>query len=478
MTRQLFGTDGVRGVAGELLSAELALALGRAATARVIATHAVPAVVSNGHANGSSATGARPQVLIIRDTRQSGEMLQAALAAGVSAAGGDALLGGVLPTPAAPLLIARYGFDLAAVISASHNPYEDNGIKFFGADGFKLSDELEIEHELQRLGVIGVPEANGSAAHTRVRTSADDATPRAIGGIRELRGTEEDYLRELHTRFGELSLDGLDVLLDCANGATYRVAPEIFRRLGANVTVIADSPDGRNINAGCGSTHLEPLAEQVRAGGHAVGFAFDGDGDRVLAVDGAGALVDGDELMALAALHLKRTGRLTGGGVAVTVMTNYGFHAAMRDAEIDVAATNVGDRYVLEALRERGWTLGGEQSGHIIDMGFNRSGDGIASALLALEALDGRPLSERDAMAKLPQRLVNVRVRDRGALQGADAVASAVRAEDEALSGRGRVLVRPSGTEPLVRVMVEAPTDAEAEAVCGRLVALVERELA
>ena len=189
-------------------------------------------------------------------------------------------------------------------------------------------------------------------------------------------------------------------------------------------------------------------------------------------------IVDGDELMALAALHFKRTGRLTGGGVAVTVMTNYGFHAAMRDAEIDVAATNVGDRYVLEALRERGWILGGEQSGHIIDMGFNRSGDGIASALLALEALCGRPLSERDAMAKLPQRLVNVRVRDRGALQGADVVMSAVRAEDDALSGRGRVLVRPSGTEPLVRVMVEAPTDDEAEAVCARLVALVERELA
>ena len=299
-----------------------------------------------------------------------------------------------------------------------------------------------------------------------------------IGGVRELRGTGEDYLRELHTRFRDLDLAGMDVLLDCANGATYRVAPEIFKRLGANVTVIADSPDGRNINAGCGSTHVAALAEQVRAGGHAVGFAFDGDGDRVLAVDGAGEVVDGDELMALAALHLKRTGRLSGGGVAVTVMTNYGFHAAMRDAEIEVASTSVGDRYVLEALRERGWVLGGEQSGHIIDMGFNRSGDGIASALLVLEALDGSPLSERHAMAKLPQRLVNVRVRDRGALNGADVVLDAVRAEDDALSGRGRVLVRPSGTEPLVRVMVEAPTDDEAEAVCGRLVALVERELA
>jgi phosphoglucosamine mutase len=488
MSRQLFGTDGVRGVAGELLSADLALGLGRAATARVMAAQRVHRSAVNGHANGSGPTRARPQVLIIRDTRESGEMLQAALAAGVSAAGGDALLGGVLPTPAAPLLIARYGFDLAAVISASHNPYEDNGIKLFGADGFKLSDEdeLEIERELQRIGVIGAAERNGAAgSHPAPAHASEDsqpgtisATPRAIGGVRELHGTQEDYLRELHTRFDGLNLDGLDVLLDCANGATYRVAPEIFRRLGASVTVLADSPDGRNINARCGSTHVELLAEQVRAGHHAVGFAFDGDGDRVLAVDGAGEVVDGDELMALAALHLKRTGRLTGGGVAVTVMTNYGFHAAMRDAEIEVTATNVGDRYVLEALRERGWILGGEQSGHIIDMGFNRSGDGIASALLALEALDGRPLSERDAMAKLPQRLVNVRVRDRGALQGADVVLDAVQAEDHALSGRGRVLVRPSGTEPLVRVMVEAPTDDEAEAVCGRLVALVERELA
>ncbi len=471
MTRHLFGTDGVRGVAGELLSAELALALGRAATARVAAQRAshVAGVNGdpgkNGHAavDGHSArqTASRPQVLIIRDTRESGEMLQAALAAGVSAAGGDALLGGILPTPAAPLLIARYDFDLAAVISASHNPYEDNGIKFFGADGFKLSDEdeLEIERALQRGAV-------------------QETTPTTIGAVRELRGTGEDYLRELHTRFRDLDLTGIDVLLDCANGATHRVAPEIFRRLGANVTVLADSPDGRNINDGCGSTHVAALAERMRAGRHAVGFAFDGDGDRVLAVDGAGEVVDGDELMALAALHLKRSGRLTGGGVAVTVMTNYGFHAAMRDAEIEVAATNVGDRYVLEALRERGWVLGGEQSGHIIDMGFNRSGDGIASALLALEALDGRPLGERNAMAKLPQRLVNVRVRDRGALHGADVVLDAVRAEDDALSGRGRVLVRPSGTEPLVRVMVEAPTDDEAEAVCGRLVALVQRELA
>jgi phosphoglucosamine mutase len=261
------------------------------------------------------------------------------------------------------------------------------------------------------------------------------------------------------------------VLLDCANGATYEAGPEIFRRLGAHVDVMATEPDGRNINAGCGSTHLEPLRAAMAEGGYDAGFAFDGDGDRVLAVDRTGSVVDGDELIALAAKHLGVD------GVAVTVMTNYGFHAAMREAGIEVATTGVGDRYVLEALRERGWTLGGEQSGHIIDMGFVPSGDGIAAALLAMEALAGGELHERHAMEKLPQKLVNVRVRDRGALEGAAAVHAAVEQESAALEGRGRVLLRPSGTEPLVRVMVEAPTADEAQSVCSRLVALVETHL-
>jgi phosphoglucosamine mutase len=437
MARKLFGTDGVRGVAGEFLTAELALALGQAAARQTRA--------------------ARPQVLIIRDTRESGQTLQAALAAGVGSAGGDALLAGVLPTPAAPLLISRYGFDLAAVLSASHNPYQDNGIKFFAADGYKLSDEAELEVE-RALDGERAPSAAG------------------FGRVRELRGAPEDYLRELHERFAGLDLNGLDVVLDCANGATYQVAPEIFRRLGARVAVMADAPDGQNINAGCGSTHLEALRARVLERGHAVGFAFDGDGDRVLAVDRNGAVVDGDELMALAALHLREQQRL-GGGVVVTVMTNYGFHAAMQTAGVAVATSNVGDRYVLEELRARGWSLGGEQSGHIIEMGFNRTGDGVASALLTLEALGGADLAERHAMVKLPQRLVNVRVRDRGALAQARAVEQAVSAAQTELSGRGRVLVRPSGTEPLIRVMVEAPTDEEAEQHCERLVALVQREL-
>jgi phosphoglucosamine mutase len=436
VARKLFGTDGVRGVAGELLTAELALALGRAATLQAGAEH--------------------PRVLVVRDTRESGEMLEAALAAGITAAGGDALLGGVLPTPAAPLLLARYGLDLAVVISASHNPYADNGIKFFGADGFKLSDATELRIEQRLIEPF--------------------ANPDRLGRVHRLHGTQEDYLRSLHTRFAGLDLAGVDVLLDCANGATHRVAPEIFRRLGAAVTVLADQPDGRNINEGCGSTYVDALAATVADGGHDLGFAFDGDGDRMLAVDRAGVVVDGDELIALAALHLRLHDRLAGNGVAVTVMTNYGFHTAMRDAGVEVVTTKVGDRYVLEELRARGWALGGEQSGHVIDMGFVPSGDGIASALLTLEALGDRDLADRHAMEKLPQRLVNIRVADRDGAMDSTELAEATEHESQALAGRGRVLIRASGTEPLVRVMVEAPTAEEAEAVCARLVDVVRSD--
>jgi phosphoglucosamine mutase len=281
----LFGTDGVRGVAGEFLTAEVALRLGRAATLTL--------PVEN------------PQVLIVRDTRESGEMLEAALAAGIAAGGGHALLGGVLPTPGASVLVRRYRFDMAAVVSASHNPYRDNGIKFFGPEGMKISDaqEAEIERRLEE------PSAR-------------------IGRLRELHGASGDYLRELELRFASLDLSGLRVLLDCANGATYRVAPEIFRRLGADVDTIAVEPDGRNINEGVGSTHIEALTQ--RLDGHDAAFAFDGDGDRVLALDRNGTVVDGDELMALAALHLRGQGRLEGDGVAVTVMTNFGHHRRRR----------------------------------------------------------------------------------------------------------------------------------------------------
>jgi phosphoglucosamine mutase len=428
----LFGTDGVRGVAGDFLTADLALALGRAAAA-----------ISPADA---------PQVLIVRDTRESGEMLEAALAAGIAAGGGHALLGGVLPTPGAAVLVRRYGFDLAAVVSASHNPYEDNGIKFFGPEGTKIGDDQEAE--IERL----LGEEGGR-----------------IGRVRELHGAAGDYVRELELRFRDLDLSGSRILLDCANGATHRVAPEIFRRLGATVDALAVEPDGRNINHHCGSTHIERLAERMN--GHDAGFAFDGDGDRVLAVDRNGTVVDGDELMALAALHLRELGRLVGDGVAVTVMTNFGFHRAMADAGIEVATTPVGDRHVLAELLRRGWALGGEQSGHIIDTGFVPAGDGTAAALLALEALGGGDLADRGAMEKLPQRLVNVRVAQREALEEAAEVWAAVERESDGLYGRGRVLVRPSGTEPLVRVMVEAPDEDECEEITARLVEVVEREL-
>ena len=441
--RKLFGTDGVRGVAGQVLTAELALRLGRAATQEAVAAR----------------PGAAARVLVIRDTRESGEVLEAALAAGVASAGGEVLLGGVLPTPAAPLLLARYGLDVAVVISASHNPYQDNGIKFFGADGFKLSDATELAIEQRLEAEAGSPDAGRGP----------------IGRIRELHGTLEDYLRALQSRFAHLDLTGLDVVLDCANGATHRAAPEIFRRLGAEPVVLADAPDGRNINDGCGSTHLASIAEAVTAGGHALGFAFDGDGDRLLAVDRHGVTVDGDELIALAALHLRREGRLPGNGVAVTVMTNYGFFGAMEAAGVACATTKVGDRYVLEELRERGWALGGEQSGHIIDMGFAPSGDGIAAALLTLEALAGGDLADRGAMEKLPQRLVNVPVTDRDAAMASPELTRATEAVSGELTGRGRVLVRPSGTEQLVRVMVEAPGREETDALCARLVEVVER---
>jgi len=450
LTGKLFGTDGVRGVAGEFLTAELAFALGRAAV--------------------SACDSRSPEVLVVRDTRVSGEMLEAALCAGIAASGGQALLGGVLPTPAASILVRRFGFDLAAVISASHNPFVDNGIKFFDAHGRKLPDEVEaaIEEEVQAWSErpLVLP----------ARTARPGGELPPAGRVRPISGALEDYMRELESRF-QPALGGIRILLDCANGATYRAAPLLFERLGATVETLACEPDGVNINAGVGSTHMAALVERLREGNHSIGFAFDGDGDRVLAVGADGTIVDGDELIAQIAVDLNRKGVLAGNGVAVTVMTNYGFHQAMQEAGIEVATTDVGDRHVVDELSKRSWVLGGEQSGHIVDMRLTPSGDGIAAALMTLQALEGGELLSGAVMKKLPQVLRNVRVADREALERASGVWEAVDNETASLDGRGRVLVRPSGTEPVVRVMAEAPTQEECEAVVERLSVVVAREL-
>jgi len=431
--RRLFGTDGVRGPVGELLTPELAVRLGRAA-ARV-------------------AEAERPQILVVRDTRESGPMLEEALAAGIAAGGGEAILAGVLPTPAASVLARRLSFDMAGVVSASHNPFGDNGIKFFNSRGTKLDDTAEAA----------------------IESRLDEETGSRVGGVRRLEGAFDDYIRELRTVF-QLDLSGLRVALDCANGATHRAAPVIFEALGAEVVLMGAEPDGRNINEGCGSTHPEGLIDLVGSSAAQIGFAYDGDGDRMLAVDGAGRLHDGDDLIALIATDLNARDELRG-GVAVTVMTNYGFLATMEKAGIEVIQTRVGDRHVIEALLERDWTLGGEQSGHIVWTEFTPTGDGIAASLLTLRALRGRRLEDVTPFERLPQRLENVKIPDRSAIEGATALWSAVEEENSKLDGRGRVLVRPSGTEPLVRVMVEAPTEDESREVCGRLVALVKSEL-
>lgn len=443
--RKLFGTDGVRGRADEIFTDDFVESLGKAVVAELGGDHA--------------------SIAVLRDTRESGPRIEQAFARGAAAAGADVKLAGVLPTPAAPVLIKHFGFSLVAVVSASHNPYYDNGIKFFAADGMKLGDAVEARIEA-RLAGYGGGQGLGIASEK-------------VGSITELHGAELDYLRAVNQRFGELDLTGWKILIDCANGATYNVAPEMLRRLGANVDVLADTPDGKNINENCGSTHLELLTSAIQAGDYDIGFAFDGDGDRLMAVDRDGRALDGDEMIALAASHLAAKGEL-GGGVAVTVMTNYGFHQAMQAANIEVAITDVGDRYVLEELVRRDWSLGGEQSGHIIHREFLNTGDGLAGALLVLEALvaSGKSLAAADVMQKLPQLLVNVTVADRDAIADATTVWQAVEAAQTALEGRGRVLVRASGTEPLVRVMAEAPTKAEAADVCNQLVALIKSELA
>ncbi len=441
----LFGTDGIRGLAGEQLTAELALQVGRAA-AFVLAAH-------RGHA---------PRFLIGRDTRVSGSMLEAALVAGITSGGGAVEVAGVIPTPGLATLVVERGADAGVVVSASHNPFADNGIKFFSHLGLKLSDdeEAEIERHVGRHDVVAV-------------------RGEQMGRAEVVEGAVESYVWSVVRRL-PLDLSGLRIAVDCANGAMHRAAPLALSESGAELTLLHTEPDGLNINHECGSTHIEGLQRVVREGRFDLGLAFDGDGDRVLAVDAHGALVDGDFVIAILATHLKAQDRLRGDTVVTTVMTNLGFHLAMRREGIAVVTTAVGDRYVIAEMLEHDYVLGGEQSGHIINRDVSTTGDGLATALLLLQALGetGRPLHEAAAvMERLPQRLVNVRVRDREALDGARAVWDAVARETERLAGEGRVLVRSSGTESLVRVMAEAATQDDCDAVCGRIVAVVEREL-
>jgi len=420
LARRYFGTDGVRGVVGEDLTPELVERLGRAVT-----------LWSKGG-----------RVFVGRDTRASGVELEEAFGRGVVAAGGNAVLAGVLPTPAVALL----ALDLGAVISASHNPPEYNGVKLFDGEGRKLTDAAE--EEIEALFDAAFDGAAGEVDHVGVAT--------------------ESYLDHIVERFGT-DLTGLKVVVDCANGAYSGIAPTAFTRLGADVTTIGSDPDGTNINVGCGATDLSTLQQTVTNSGADLGIAFDGDGDRMLAVDAGGQIVDGDQILAILMLHLGVE------LVAVTVMANLGLHRLAEKHGVRVVTTDVGDRYVLEALRREGGLLGGEQSGHIIYLRDHVTGDGLAAALLLCGALGSRSLEDAAAvMKRFPQAKENLRVADK---KLPETVLEETHRLNERFDGRGRVLVRASGTEPVIRVLAEAETQAEAEDACGRISALVRREL-
>jgi len=441
---QFFGTDGVRGVANTELTPELAVGLGRAVV-RTLREEGI----------------ARPQIGVGRDPRASGEMLEAALVAGLCSAGADVVPLGILPTPGVAYLTTLLGLDSGAMISASHNPVADNGIKFFGATGYKLTDAEEdrVEELLQRV-------------------DEDRPIGTAIGRLRRHGALLERYIEHLLATV-DTDLSGLRVVVDCANGAAFRVAPEVYRSLGAEVVAIHAEPDGDNINAGCGSTHPEVVAAAVVEHGADVGLAHDGDADRLIAVDADGQLVDGDAILAILARRRCATEGLA--TVVTTVMTNLGFKQAMEDLGIDVIQTAVGDRYVLEAMLAGGHPLGGEQSGHVILADHATTGDGVLTAvhLLAAVADERVPLAElASVMRRLPQVLINVRGVDRDRLGSDAALWAAVAEEERRLAERGRILVRPSGTEPIVRVMVEADTDEDARAVADRLAGVVAERLA
>ncbi|GAA1759105.1 MULTISPECIES: phosphoglucosamine mutase [Streptomonospora] len=445
MTR-LFGTDGVRGVAGRDLTAALALELSIAA-ARVLP--------------GAHFVGERPRAVVGRDPRASGEFLEAAVVAGLASAGVDVVRLGVLPTPAVAYLTAEMDADFGVMLSASHNPAPDNGIKFFGRGGHKLPDAVEDD------------------IAAALKDPAEGAVGPGVGRVTDAADSAERYIRHVVGTVPH-GLDGLRVVVDCAKGAASAVSPEALRRAGADVVTLHDDPDGLNINHECGSTHLDDLRAAVVGHGADAGIAHDGDADRCLAVAADGSVVDGDQIMGILALELHEAGRLAKDTLVITVMSNLGLKLAMREAGITVVETPVGDRYVLEAMREGGYSLGGEQSGHVVITNHATTGDGLLTALHLLSAMSRRGLALDElakVMTRLPQVLINVRGVDKARAKSSAALAEAVSAAEAELGETGRVLIRPSGTEPMVRVMVEAAAEAHAHEVAERLAGVVREDL-
>lgn len=444
---RLFGTDGVRGVANRDLTAELALDLSVAA-ARVLG-------------DAGAFEGHRPRAVVGRDPRASGEFLEAAVTAGLASAGVDVLRLGILPTPAVAYLTDALDADLGVMLSASHNPAPDNGIKFFARGGHKLPDDVE------------------DTVEARLRESWDRPVGRGVGRVRDAFDESDRYVDHLIKTL-PCRLDGLSVVLDCAHGAAYRVGPEALGRAGAQVIEIGAEPDGFNINDGCGSSQLDALRKAVVEHGADAGIAHDGDADRCAAVSGDGEIVDGDQIMAILALELRAAGTLRQDTVVATVMSNLGFRMAMREAGIWVVETAVGDRYVLEAMRAGGYVLGGEQSGHVVMLDHATTGDGVLTALQVLSAVarKGRPLAElAGVMTRLPQVLLNVSGVDKSRVTTSAELLDAMRDAEAELGDSGRLLIRPSGTEPAVRVMVEAENEDRARQVAHRLVGVVRSAL-
>ena len=451
-----FGTDGVRGCANTVLTAEMAFNLGRAAAT---------AVAKQKNINKINTDDKKPQILIGKDTRISGDMLEAALAAGICSMGVDVVLLGVIPTPGVAVLCRSFNALAGAVISASHNHFADNGIKFFLGDGNKLHDSLENEIEELLDNIDSLPRVEGAVVG-RISTCPDALS------------TYETHLRNLQPDLTDLK--GMKIVLDAANGAAHSIAVSLFRSLGADLTAIHCCPDGCNINEGCGSTHPEELIKAVLSSGADIGIALDGDADRIIVVDELGNLVDGDIILAVCAAQLQKEGLLENNKIVATIMSNMGLMLAMQTLGIEVLETKVGDRYVIEGLREAGAVLGGEQSGHIIFTHFNTTGDGLATALYILHTMReaGQPLSElAKIITKLPQELVNIRVRSKDGWQEDADIQAAIKKNSQLLAGRGRVVVRPSGTESLFRVMAEGDSPDELKNIVNEIASVISGKL-